>query len=78
MSKKFRKIKIMSKCKNNMEVRQIIKCINRNTRNNKRLIKDIFSMNHIKQKDVYLKYEFVNGKPVLSFDVNKERVNNDN
>ena len=73
MSKKFRKIKIMSKCKNNMEVRQIIKCINRNTRNNKRLIKDIFSMNHIKQKDVYLKYEFVNGKPVLSFAVNNDK-----
>ena len=63
----------MSKCKNNMEVRQIIKCINRNTRNNKRLIKDIFSMNHIKQKDVYLKYEFVNGKPVLSFAVNNDK-----
>ena len=73
MSKKFRKIKIMSKCKNNMEVRQIIKCINRNTRNNKRLIKDIFSMNNIKQKDVYLKYEFVNGKPVLSFAVNNDK-----
>ena len=73
MSKKFRKIKIMSKCKNNMEVRQIIKCINRNTRNNKRLIKDIFSMNQIKQKDVYLKYEFVNGKPVLSFAVNNDK-----
>lgn len=78
MSKKFRKIKIMSKCKNNMEVRQIIKCINRNTKNNKRIIKDIFSMNHIKQKDVYLKYEFVNDKPVLSFTVKKERANNDN
>ena len=75
MSKKFRKIKIMSKCKNNMEVRQIIKCINRNTKNNKRLIKDIFSMNHIKQKDVYLKYEFINGKPVLSFTVKKEENN---
>ena len=35
-------------------------------------------MNHIKQKDVYLKYEFVNDKPVLSFAVKKERANNDN
>lgn len=75
MSKKFRKIKKMAECKNNAEVKSLIKFINRNTRNNKRLIKDIFSMNHIKQKDVYLKYEFVNGEPVLSFTVKKEENN---